>query len=217
MPLEVYAYYRVSTNRQGVSGLGLEAQRSATKAYIESNSANLLGEFFEVESGKRSDRPELHAALDACRKQGATLLIAKLDRLARNVHFISGLLETGVRFVAIDMPNADRFMLHVYAAIAEEEARKISERTKAALAAAKMRGVRLGANAKTLALQYAQTADEFAKSIGPTIETLRFHENLTYRAIAAKLNEDGVSTFKGAQWYPITVQRAHQRFQSLCV
>lgn len=217
MPLEVFAYYRVSTNRQGVSGLGLDAQRAATKAYIENNDAILLGEFVEVESGKRTDRPELHKALAACRQRGATLLIAKLDRLARNVHFISGLLETNVRFVAIDMPHADRFMLHVYAAIAEEEARKISERTKSALAAAKARGVQLGANAKVLAAQYAKSADEFAATVGPTIDALRSREHLTYRAIAEKLNTDGISTFKGRQWHPTTVQRAHHRFQALSV
>lgn len=217
MTYEVYAYYRVSTNRQGRSGLGIDAQRAATETYVRSNGAKLMGEFIEVESGTRFDRPELSNALKACRKTGATLLIAKLDRLARNVHFISGLLETDVRFVAIDMPNADRFMLHVYAAIAEEEARKISERTKAALAAAKARGVALGANGKRLAKLNSAAADDFARQVGPMISRLRTTKKQTYRAIAAQLNNDGVKTFRGGSWHPTSVRNAHNRFQALSV
>lgn len=130
-------YYRVSTQRQSDSGLGLDAQRYATENYLKTIGGVIQEEFIEVESGKRSNRPQLLSALRACKETGATLLIAKLDRLARNVHFISGLLESGVRFVAVDMPTADRFTLHIYAAMAEEEGRRISERTRAALAAAK--------------------------------------------------------------------------------
>jgi len=153
------AYLRVSTHKQGISGLGLEAQRKAIEHLL---GGQLYEEFIEVESGKKSKRPQLEAAIAYCRKHKTKLVIAKLDRLARNVHFISGLMETGIDFIAADMPNADRFMLHVYAAMAEEEGRRISERTKAALAAAKERGVELGKNGKVLAAQNRRDAIEFA-------------------------------------------------------
>ena len=145
------AYYRVSTDRQGRSGLGLEVQKKAVAQFLSAKGWMLVAESTEVESGKRKDRPRLAEAIGAAKRIRGKLVIAKLDRLARNVHFISGLMETGVDFVAVDMPTADRFMLHVYAAMAEEEGRRISERTKAALAAAKARGVELGRNGKVLA------------------------------------------------------------------
>ena len=138
------AYYRVSTDKQGKSGLGLEAQQTAVKRWLDGGTWKLLASFTEVESGKRVQRPELAKALAYCKRHKATLLIARLDRLARNVHFISGLMEAKVKFVAVDMPEATPFMLHIYAAVAQEEARAISARTKAALAAAKARGKRLG-------------------------------------------------------------------------
>jgi DNA invertase Pin-like site-specific DNA recombinase len=124
------AYYRVSTARQGRSGLGLEGQQQAVGDYLNGGAWTLLAEFTEVETGKRNDRPQLVAALSACRAHRATLVIAKLDRLARSVHFVSGLMASGVPFIAVDMPNATPFMLHVYAAVAEEEARAISARTR---------------------------------------------------------------------------------------
>ncbi len=147
------AYFRVSTERQGVSGLGLEAQQTSVNQYVARSGGELLAEYVEVESGRKSDRPQLTAAIAKAKKLGAILLIAKLDRLARRVHFISGLMETGVQFRAADMPNADRFMLHVYAAMAEEEARRISERTRNALQAAKARGVKLGTACRPLQTQ----------------------------------------------------------------
>jgi DNA invertase Pin-like site-specific DNA recombinase len=132
---EVVAYYRVSTLRQGQSGLGLEAQRRAVAAFVAQNNRTLVNEYQETESGKRiANRPQLQAALAECARRAATLVIAKLDRLARNLHFITGLMETEVDFVACDIPTANRFMLHIYAAVGEEERRLISERTKAALA-----------------------------------------------------------------------------------
>ena len=137
------AYYRVSTAGQGRSGLGLDAQREAVARHVAGAGGRIIAEFMEVESGKRDARPQLAAALAACHAHRATLLVAKLDRLARNVRFIAGLMESGVPFVACDMPNSTPFMLHVYAAVAQEEGRAISARTKAALAAAKDRGVRL--------------------------------------------------------------------------
>jgi DNA invertase Pin-like site-specific DNA recombinase len=136
----VFAYLRVSTQRQGFDGLGIEAQREAVRTYCRFVGAEIAGEFVEVESGRNDDRPALSEALGACRKSGAKLVIAKLDRLSRRVSFISKFMESGVDFVACDMPHADRFRLHIEAAIAEEEAAKISARTKAALAAAKARG-----------------------------------------------------------------------------
>jgi DNA invertase Pin-like site-specific DNA recombinase len=144
MPGQFVAYYRVSTCRQAGSGLGLDAQRSAVKCHLSGEAGTLLGEYTEIESGKRSDRPQLAAALAACKLHKATLIIAKLDRLARNVAFIAGLMESGVEFVAADNPHASKLMLHMLAAFAEHEREQISLRTKAALNAAKDRGVILG-------------------------------------------------------------------------
>src|SRR6185437_15635106 len=142
------SYYRVSTQAQGRSGLGLEAQRSAVEHYLRCRDGKLIREFTEIETGKGANalerRPELRAALDLCRKQGAILVIAKLDRLARNVHFVTGLIESGVDFVAADMPHATKVMIQIHAVMAENERDQISARTKAALAAAKARGAKLG-------------------------------------------------------------------------
>ncbi len=204
-------YFRVSTARQGASGLGLDAQRVASESYARSTGGTVLHEFVEVESGKRSHRPELAAAVEICRRSGATLLIAKLDRLARNVHFLSGLMQSGVRFVAADMPNADRFMLHIYAAMAEEEGRRISERTRAALAAAKARGVHLGSTAATLARRNRDCADRFASQVGPQIKDWIEQESMTYRAVAARLNKMKVASARGGQWHATTVHRVHHR------
>jgi DNA invertase Pin-like site-specific DNA recombinase len=139
------AYYRVSTAKQGRSGLGLDAQREAVRAYLNGGNWTLLAEHTEVESGKVDDRPELTNALHTCRLTGATLVIAKLDRLSRDAHFLLGLEKAGVEFVAVDMPNANRLTVRLMAVIAQEEREMITARTKAALAAAKARGVRLGA------------------------------------------------------------------------
>src|SRR5271155_3430985 len=138
------SYLRVSTARQGESGLGLEAQRDAVTGYLNGGDWTLVREVVEVESGKRNDRPAIAEALSLCRLHNATLVIAKLDRLARNVHFISSLMESGVEFVAVDFPQANRLTVHILAAVAEHEAAMISARTKAALGAAKARGVKLG-------------------------------------------------------------------------
>ena len=138
------AYYRVSTARQGRSGLGLEAQQQAVREHLDGGNWTLVGEFVEVESGKRADRPKLAEAVKACRVRGAKLVIAKLDRLARNVAFISNLMESGVEFEAVDFPQANRLTIHIIAAMTEHEVKMISDRTKAALAAAKRRGVKLG-------------------------------------------------------------------------
>src|SRR3954452_8738746 len=153
------AYYRVSTDKQGQSGLGLEAQRKTVTDYLNGGAWALIGEFTEVESGKRDDnRPVLAKALAACRAHGATLVIAKLDRLARNVAFISRLMEGGVEFVAVDFPTANRLTIHILAAVAEHEREMISARTKAALQAAKARGVKLGNPRAAEAAKLAQAA-----------------------------------------------------------
>jgi len=136
------AYYRVSTDRQEQSGLGLDAQRAAVAGFVSGR--ELIAEFTEVESGKRNDRLQLAAAMDLCRRHKAVLLIAKLDRLARNVAFIANLMESGVEFVAVDMPYANKLTMHILAAVAKHECEMISARTKAALAQAKARGVKLG-------------------------------------------------------------------------
>jgi DNA invertase Pin-like site-specific DNA recombinase len=138
------SYYRVSTAQQGASGLGLEAQRQAVSRHVAGAGGAIVAEFQEIESGKKNDRPEIAAALAACRLSRAVLVIAKLDRLARNVHFISSLMESGVDFIACDNPHATRLTIHILAAVAEHEREMISARTKAALAAAKARGVKLG-------------------------------------------------------------------------
>src|SRR5438477_9726116 len=145
MPSLFVAYYRVSTARQGQSGLGLDAQRQAVCDYLAGQAGSqLIAEFTEIESGKRNNRPELEAALAMCKRAKATLVIAKLDRLARNLAFIANLMESGVDFLATDNPHATKLMVHMLAAFAEHEREQISARTKAALAAAKARGVRLG-------------------------------------------------------------------------
>src|SRR5258705_8901711 len=137
------AYFRVSTDKQGKSGLGLEAQREAVNSYLDGGRWSLVQEFVEVESGKRNDRPELTAALAACKRHKARLVIAKLDRLSRNLAFIATLMDSGVEFIAVDNPHANKLTVHILAAVAQHEREMISERTTAALQAAKARGVRL--------------------------------------------------------------------------
>src|SRR5215472_18823823 len=186
------AYYRVSTAKQGESGLGLEAQRSAVLDYLNGGRWKLVGEFKEVESGKKNDRPALAKALAACRVHGATLIIAKLDRLARNVAFISNLMESGVDFEAVDFPQANRLTVHILAAVAEHEAKVISERTKAALSAAKRRGVKLGgfrgttitkAMRRASAEAVAKQADARAADLCPIIAELQATGARSLRAI----------------------------------
>jgi len=172
------SYLRVSTDKQGKSGLGLEAQRKAVADFLNGGRWELLQEFVEVESGKRNDRPQLAEALSICKKHKAKLVIAKLDRLARNVNFVSGLMETGVEFVAADMPFANKLTIHILAAVAEHEREAISARTKAALAAAKARGVKLGGPKlrqaqRNGAITNKVKADTFAANVLPVIEKIK--------------------------------------------
>ena len=208
------SYYRVSTDRQGKSGLGLAAQKDLVTKYVEGVGGDLTAEFIEIESGRKSKRPNLAEAISICRRNNAILLIAKLDRLARRVHFISGLMESGVQFKAADMPNADRFMLHVYAAMAEEEARRIGERTKQALQAAKKRGVKLGISAAGLAEKNIKDAERFSILIGPTISDLK-SKGLSVRKIADCLNYENVKSYSGGTWHPTAVQRVWARYKGL--
>jgi DNA invertase Pin-like site-specific DNA recombinase len=207
------AYYRVSTAEQGRSGLGLEAQQAAVQNYLNGGTWELVGEFTEVESGRKIARPELARALALCKKQKATLVIARLDRLARNVAFISALMETKVKFVAADMPEATPFMLHIYAAVAQEEARAISARTKAALAAAKVRGVRLGRTGAERAARYKAEARARAIELAPLIRELR-QRGLSMNAIAAELTKRGVPTMRGGTWHAQHVIRIVERINN---
>jgi DNA invertase Pin-like site-specific DNA recombinase len=207
-------YYRVSTQRQGASGLGLDAQRQTVAQYLAGGVRTTVGEFVEVETGKGSNalerRPQLRLALELCKKTGATLLIAKLDRLARNVHFVSGLMESKVSFVACDLPEANQLSIHIMAAFAEHEARRISERTRDALAAAKARGVVLGAtgpaNLKTCNAQRQQLAQEFRERIRPVLDGMRA-QGLTRRAMVERLNALGIKAPMGGLWSLGQVQR----------
>jgi DNA invertase Pin-like site-specific DNA recombinase len=207
------AYYRVSTDKQGRSGLGLDAQQTAVHAYVDAGAWELVGAFTEIESGRKVARPELAKALVLCKKRKATLVIARLDRLARNVHFISGLMETKVSFVACDMPEATPFMLHIYAAVAQEEARAISARTKAAMAAARARGVKLGATGAARAAQYKAEARARAITLAPVLAELK-QEGLSMRGIARELTQRQVPTPRGGTWHPQTVARVTERLAS---
>ena len=201
------AYFRVSTDRQGRSGLGLDAQREAVLRHVGSNRGELIGEFCEIESGKRNDRPQLAAAISAANRAKATLIIAKLDRLARNVHFVSGLMESGVDFIAVDNPHANKLMVHMLAAFAEHEREQISQRTKDALAAAKARGIRLGRNgADRLAPAYRAEAIERARQLAPVVAELRA-AGMSARQIAAELTARKIATPGGGRWHAQAVIR----------
>jgi DNA invertase Pin-like site-specific DNA recombinase len=208
---ECIAYYRVSTQKQGHSGLGLDAQRTAVRDYLRGGTWDLVSEYTEVESGKRANRPQLAFALAECKARGATLIIAKLDRLARNVAFIANLMESGVEFVAADNPTANKLMLHMLAAFAEHEREQISARTKAALSAAKARGVILGRYATTLAAQKRIEANENAKSYAQIISDIRGSGTVTVRGITAELNRRGIPSVSGRSWHVPTVHRLLRR------
>jgi DNA invertase Pin-like site-specific DNA recombinase len=216
------SYLRVSTQRQGKSGLGLEAQREAVASYLNGGTWKLVEEVVEVESGKRSDRPELARALSLCRIHGARLLVAKLDRLARNVAFISALMESGVDFEAVDLPQANKLTVHIMAAMAEYEAGAISVRTKAALAAAKAGGTQLGGhrwdiqtvaskgNAESAKVRSGQAVKR-ANDLTPLIDAIRAEGATTLREIAASLNERKIPTARGGEWSAVQVQRLLKR------
>ena len=231
------SYLRVSTDRQGRSGLGLEAQRAAVDDFLNGGRWKLIKEYVEVESGKRSDRPKLAEAVQACRVHGAKLVIAKLDRLSRDAHFLLGLEKAGVDFVCADMPNANQLTVRIMAIIAEEERKMISKRTKDALAAAKRRGVKLGGRrrkiigedakgkpifgkvangsdaARAAAVRAAQErAEGRAADLAPTIKALQAAGKTSLRAIAEGLNAQGIPTARGeGEWTATQVMRVLER------
>lgn len=213
-------YLRVSTDRQGKSGLGLDAQRKAVADHV-TGKGQIAAEYVEIESGKKNDRPQLARALAEAKRVGAVLLIAKLDRLARNVAFIANLLEAGVEIAAADMPEANRFLLHVMAAVAEHEAQAISDRTRAALAAAKVRGVALGWSmpgrageqrqaARKGADRNARKADQHAANVLPVIRQIAAR-GASLRQIAHEMNTRGIRTARGGLWYAATVRNVMAR------
>ena len=223
------AYYRVSTKKQGKSGLGLEGQQAAVEEHLRQHGGTLVAQYIEVETGKSKTRPELLKAIAHAKRSKAQLVVAKLDRLARNVAFTSALMESGADFLAVDNPAANKFTIHILAAVAEHEAEQISQRTKVALAAAKRRGVKLGSSrpghwegredrrlaglekARTAAADAHRTAfrDEYADLL-PTMQQLRV-EGQSLQGIADRLNEQGHVTRRGKPWNRMQVQRVLNR------
>ncbi len=225
----IVAYFRVSTKRQGVSGLGLEGQAAAVEAYAKQTGKPIVARYTEVESGRKSDRPELARALAHAKRSKGTLTVAKLDRLARDVEFLARVMNSEADFVACDNPAANRMMLHILAAVAEGEAKAISDRTKAALAAAKARGVKLGsarpghwdgrekarleglAKARTAAaVDRTERATEAYADLCPSMIDMRA-KGMTLAAIAEHLNSEGHTTRRGKPWNPVQVSRVLER------
>jgi DNA invertase Pin-like site-specific DNA recombinase len=216
--MKAVTYYRVSSKGQGKSGLGLAAQRRSVRAFATENKIKILSEYTEIESGKAiTNRPILKQAIAECQANNATLLIATLDRLGRNVAFIATLMETKVRFKAVDFPYADEFMLHILAAFAQLERKMISQRTKVALQAAKRRGVKLGTYAKTLAENRRKEYRIFAKKMKPLIERLLNAGFTTIRELADELNTRKVKTVTGkeAQWHVSTVHKLIKEIEKI--
>lgn len=212
------AYYRVSTKRQGQSGLGLEAQRDAVHEFISGPDASLIEEYTEVESGKRNDRPELERALASCRIHGGTLIIAKLDRLSRNAAFLLTLRDSGADFVCADMPDANNLTVGIMAVIAQDERERISQRTKEALRIAKARGIKLGGDRGNIHLHAArgalesarrrkQAAQDRAADLAPVIHSIRSCGIETLSGIARELNNRNIPAARGGLWRAVQVRR----------
>ena len=234
--MKVVAYYRVSTAVQGLSGLGLDAQRASVAAFAKARGADILAEYTEIESGKRSDRPQLIAALHYAKVTGATLVIAKLDRLSRSVAFLANLQDSGARFVAVDQPEANEVVVHIMAAMAQAERKAIATRTREALQAAKARGVRkdgepfkagrLGNPNGAAALRRAgkgngaavttvkASADSHAANLAPVIAALRAEGLTTLATLAGALNARHMQTPRGGQWHPSSVRNLLARLDA---
>ncbi len=210
------AYFRVSTDKQGKSGLGLGAQREAVLSYLDGGSWTLFAEYTEVESGKHADRPQLLAALAACKKHRAKLVIAKLDRLSRNLAFIATLMDSGVEFVAVDNPHANKLTVHILAAVAQHEREMIGQRTRDALRAAKARGKKLGnpklADARKRAVQGNKSAAaRYAANVLPVIREIQASGIKSLRGVARALTARGIATARGGAWSPVQVSAILQR------
>jgi DNA invertase Pin-like site-specific DNA recombinase len=210
--VDYVAYYRVSTEKQGKSGLGLAAQKSKIGTFLSAND-RISQEFVDVQSGRKDNRTELNKALAFAKAKKATLLIARLDRFSRRVSFIARIMDEGISFCCAEMPNASEFQLHIFAALAQEERRLISERTKAALAEAKKRGRRLGPNGAKLALVNKQQADRFAGSVRAAIYSIGIDKS--YSEIARALNEQGLRTRTGRQFHAQTVKNVALRLSKV--
>ena len=215
------AYYRVSTVRQGNSGLGLESQQESVRQYLNGGRWKMVSEYIEVESGRKVDRPKLAEALVTCRLHGATLVVAKLDRLARDAHFLLGLKDAGIEFVCVDMPSANRLTVGIMAMVAEEEARMISARTKTALAAAKRRGTKLGKPENlTIEAQLKGTsasidrrralATRWRSDVGPIVRKLIDEGGRSLREVAIELNKLAMPARRGGAWTATQVWRVLQ-------
>jgi DNA invertase Pin-like site-specific DNA recombinase len=206
------AYYRVSTARQGKSGLGLAAQQTKVAAYAAC-SGPVIAEFCDIQSVRDDDRTELHKALALAKREDSKIVIARLDRFSRRVSFIASILEQGIGLVCAEMPNATDFQLHIFAALAQEERRLISERTKAALAEAKRRGTILGLNGRHLAAKNRKAADEFAAQLRAKLDADVLRRS--YSEIARHLNDAGITTTTGRKFYPQTVKNYVRRLSRL--
>ncbi|WP_424628838.1 recombinase family protein [Bradyrhizobium sp. SYSU BS000235] len=206
---KLIAYFRVSTHRQGKSGLGLAAQHRKISEFASGAAGTLIAEFCDIQSGKDDSRVELQRAIQLAKRENAKIVIARLDRFSRRVSFIASILEQGIGLVCAEMPTASDFQLHIFAALAQEERRLISERTKAALAEAKRRGKILGANGKYLAAKNRRNADEFASQLREKLDTDLMGRS--YSEIARHLNDAGITSMKGKKFYPQTVKNYLQR------
>ena len=225
--MKIVAYHRVSTVRQGITGLGIQAQKKATEDFIDTRNAELVGSFTEVESGKNNHRPELGKALHLAKVTGATLLIAKLDRLSRNAAFLLTLRDSGVKFVAADMPDANDLTVGVMALVAQQEREAISKRTKEALAAAKARGTKLGNPNGAAALRRAgkgnkagvariqAIANQHAANLAPVVQSLRSENIISLGAIADALNQRGMITPRGGRWHKSSVRNLLARLDGI--
>jgi DNA invertase Pin-like site-specific DNA recombinase len=217
-------YYRVSTADQGKSGLGLDAQKKTVEDFLNGNGHEIVGEYTEIESGGKNDRPELQNAITACELKGARLIVAKLDRLSRDLHFITQLQQSGTRFVIAEMPDATELTIHIYASIAQHERKVIGQRTKAALAQLKDKGVKLGnpclekgeqipgsgdtTNARAARIK---TTGEYALKMAPFIEEMKAQGHTSLRQIAAALNAEGYKTVTGKEWQAMAVSQVIKR------
>ena len=226
--MKLVPYYRVSTSKQAKSGLGLEGQEATVSQFAAAHGADILKAYIEVETGKSATRPELANAIAHARRAKATLVIAKLDRLARNVHFLSGLMEAGVKFIACDQPSANDLTIHIMAAVAQDEAKRISERTKTALAAYKARGGKLGAarpECRNLTVEACQIgavaagetasrdADDAYTDLYPIMRELR-DQGVSLRGIAKHLDNEGYETRRGRSWNHVQVRSVLLRYET---